>query len=133
MVPSVDRNLLTQTQIVDVLNEIRARELKRLNDRGDLVSRMFGLALSLQITRLLLFFGLRENFAMFLMWVIGTSGAIALAFGGWWLPFGFALLFLHYIVDYCDGQLARQFRTSSLVGGVRDRWIHFTVRGASKM
>lgn len=111
--------------------EIRAREYALLPERGELLSRTFGLRLSLALTRLFLRLRLRENAAMAVMALVGFAGAAVLSVGGWGYPIGFFLLTLHYLLDYCDGQLARQFRTSNAVAGVRDRLIHFGVQTAT--
>lgn len=92
---------------------------------------MFGLSLSLQFTRVFLALRLREDAVMVSMLVTGLAGAALLSLGGWGLPLGFGLLFLHYIIDYCDGQIARQYGASSLVAAVRDRVIHFVVQASA--
>lgn len=116
---------------MDTFQEICRREEALLASRGEFFSRSFGLALSLRITKLFLRVGISEDIAMLLMWLVGMVGAICIALGGGWVAVGFIFLFMHYILDYCDGQLARQHRSSCLVASVRDRWIHFTVQASA--
>jgi hypothetical protein len=108
--------------------EVVERERELLNNRGDFFTNWLGLPVSLAITRLFIKFNFSENLASLLMWFVGISGSILLAFGSSLKIIGLMLIVFHYILDYVDGQLAREHKTSSVWGAILDRWSHFTVQ-----
>ena len=103
----------------------REQELSKL--RGDLFTRWLGLPCSLQISRIFLHYRISENIATLLMWLSGIIGSLLIMAGSPWQIPGLLLLVFQYILDYVDGQLARQRQTSSVRGAVWDRWCHYTI------
>ena len=110
------------------IENIKEREYRLAKDRGDFFTRWLGLPLSLPITRFFLKFDISENTATFIMWLIGMIGSLLLLAGLAGKIVGLILLIFHYIFDYVDGQLARERKTASVLGAVKDRWSHFTVQ-----
>jgi hypothetical protein len=105
------------------------RDLRRLYAR--LVRR-----LSIRITRVLLPTGVSANQATVLGIAIGLAGAVLLAFNDYWAQIaGLALLQLSFVLDFCDGEIARFEREiegrSSGAGGAYLDWVgHYYVPAA---
>lgn len=112
---------------MDFENLIR-REINLSKYRGDLFTEWLGLPLSLPITRFFLSYNISENTASVLMWIVGITGAVLILLGPIFKIFGLILIISHYILDYVDGQLARERKTASLKGAVLDRWNHYTLQ-----
>jgi phosphatidylglycerophosphate synthase len=97
------------------------RDLRRLYAR--LVRR-----LSIRITRLLLPTGISANQATVLGIFVGLAGAVLLAFNDYWAQIGgLALLQLSFVLDFCDGEIARFEREvegkTSGAGGAYLDWV----------
>ncbi len=105
------------------------RDLRRLYAR--LVRR-----LSIRITRLLLPTGISANQATVLGILVGLIGAVLLAFNDYWAQIGgLALLQLSFVLDFCDGEIARFEREiedkTSGAGGAYLDWVgHYYVPAA---
>ena len=99
-------------------------ELELAKDRGDFFTNMFGLKLSLPITKIFLYYKLSANFATFMMFLTAFVGAMLLAINDLTIILGLFLLTLSYIFDYVDGQVARFYGNASLLGAVQDRFVH---------
>ncbi len=106
-------------------------EVELARERGDFFTNIFGLKLSIPVTKLFLKFNLSENVATSVMFATGMLGAILLSVNHFTIVLGFSLLMVSYIFDYVDGQLARFYGHSSLLGAVMDRFTHIFVEELS--
>lgn len=106
-------------------------ELELAKDRGDFFTNVFGLKLSIPITKFFLDHKLSANAATFMMFLTALSGAILLAVNDLTIILGLLLLTLSYIFDYVDGQVARFYGNASLLGAVQDRFIHITTENVA--
>lgn len=106
-------------------------ELELTKDRGDFFTNVFGLKLSLPITKFFLRHKLSANFATFMMFLTALSGGILLAVDDLTIILGLLLLTLSYIFDYVDGQVARFYKNASLLGAVQDRFVHVTTENVA--
>lgn len=99
-------------------------EVKLARERGDFFTNVFGLKLSIPITKFFLAHGLSANLATFMMFLTALAGGILLAINDLTIIVGLLLLTLSYIFDYVDGQVARYSGQASLLGAVQDRFTH---------
>lgn len=87
------------------------------------MARHFDRRISLAVTRLLLDTPVRPNHMTVFSSLVGVAGA-ALMLGGTraWLVAGALVVWLHTLLDGCDGELARLRFQESRLGGVLDFW-----------
>lgn len=110
---------------VDLLWE---REKRQTAVRGDAFT-CCTLPIALRVSSLFLRQGLSANLATALMLATGVGGGILASLGTTAsLATGLTLLWAHHVFDYVDGQIARHRGAASVLGAVRDRWIHFAVQ-----
>lgn len=89
------------------------------------VERIVLRGLSIYITWGLLHTPITANQVTVLLIVIGLVGSLLLAFGDQWLSIlGALMLFLHLVLDYVDGEVARCREASSPVGRYLDLVTH---------
>jgi phosphatidylglycerophosphate synthase len=86
---------------------------------------------SLPITRELLRTPVSANQLTGLMIVVGLLAAVAAAFGGLvWAIVAFVGVQVYFLLDLCDGEVARWRRTTSVTGVYLDRVGHYIVEAA---
>jgi phosphatidylglycerophosphate synthase len=96
------------------------------------VERNLARRLSIYITWVLLHTPITANQTTVLLTVIGLLGSLLLAFGEQWVSIlGILLLFLHIILDYVDGEVARYRNTCSSSGKYLDLVAHKIVNPAA--
>lgn len=95
------------------------------------VSLLYGRAVSLRITAILIRTPVTANALTATMIVIGLGGAAALLLPAWWGALGCVLLIQMYLVTDCvDGEVARWRRTTSARGEYLDRLGHYLVEAS---
>ena len=86
---------------------------------------------SLRITALLVRTPVTANQLTGLMIVVGLVAAVPAALAGWWLALLAVLLVqVYFILDLCDGEVARWRRQTSITGVYLDRVGHYLVEAA---
>jgi len=95
---------------------------------GNWLARRVARPAALQITRLVVPWGITPHLATFTAWGVGLAAIVAL---GWGTPAGWiagaVLLHLWYLLDHVDGQLARFYRCETLDGAQLDYLMHHTI------
>jgi phosphatidylglycerophosphate synthase len=87
--------------------------------------------ISLRITRVLIRTPVTANQLTALMIPVGLLGAVAAALPGLWSAvLAAALVLAYFLIDLCDGEVARWHRTTSVTGVYLDRVAHYAVEAA---
>jgi phosphatidylglycerophosphate synthase len=95
------------------------------------LARLLLRKLSLPITRELLRTPVSANQLTGLMIVVGLLAAVAAGLGGlWWAVVAFVGVQVYFLLDLCDGEVARWRRTTSVTGVYLDRVGHYVVEAA---
>ncbi len=86
---------------------------------------------SLRITALLVRTPVTANQLTGLMIVVGLVAAVPAALAGWWMALVAVLLVqVYFLLDLCDGEVARWRRQTSITGVYLDRVGHYLVEAA---
>ncbi|MEM7516122.1 MAG: hypothetical protein AAF368_04250 [Planctomycetota bacterium] len=112
------------------LDEIRARSQAPVAKYNDVAGRLVGDRLSIHFTRLFLQRGWSPTCATLGMLFFGLVGSAFLPFGGVSSVVGFALVFLYYVCDCIDGEVARFRKIEDLSWGFHDFLFHLYVKSA---
>jgi phosphatidylglycerophosphate synthase len=96
------------------------------------LARLFLRAVSLRITALLIRTPVSANALTGLMIVVGLVAAVVIGLvpGVLGAVLGFVLIQAYFLLDLCDGEVARWRRTTSITGVYLDRVGHYLVEGA---
>jgi phosphatidylglycerophosphate synthase len=96
------------------------------------LARLFLRKVSLRVTALLIRTPVSANALTGWMIVVGLAGAavIGLVPGLWGAVLGFLLIQAYFLLDLCDGEVARWRRTTSITGVYLDRVGHYLVEAA---
>jgi phosphatidylglycerophosphate synthase len=96
------------------------------------LARLFLRKVSLRLTALLVQTPVTANTLTGWMIVVGLGAAAVLALvgGGWGAVATFVLVQLYFILDLCDGEVARWRRATSILGVYLDRVGHYLVEAA---
>lgn len=115
---------------MESIAELRQRVQAPVRKYNDVAGVLVGDRVSIHVTRFFVRFGLSPTVATLGMLVAGTAGSFAVVQGGVWAVAGFACVFLYYILDCVDGEVARYHRREKLIFGFHDFLIHLTVKSA---
>jgi hypothetical protein len=116
--------------MVESIAELRRRVQEPVRRYNDIAGLLLGDRLSIHVTRAFLVLGLSPTVGTISMLVFGVGGSVLAAFGGWWAVAGFACVFLYYIFDCVDGEVARYHKGEKLVWGFHDFLFHLWVKSA---
>jgi phosphatidylglycerophosphate synthase len=96
------------------------------------LARLFLRKVSLRVTAQLIRTPVSANALTGWMIVVGLVGALVLALVGGWLGIvlTFVLVQVYFLLDLCDGEVARWRKTTSITGVYLDRVGHYLVEGA---
>ena len=96
------------------------------------LARLFLRKVSLRVTRLLIRTPVSANALTGWMIVVGLAAAVVIGTVGGWLGavLGFLLIQAYFLLDLCDGEVARWRRTTSITGVYLDRVGHYLVEAA---
>lgn len=95
-------------------------------ERGSLLARRFARPAALYLTWLLCRAPISANAVTSVALIVGWAAAICVATPGWFAA-GVLLLWLWYLLDHVDGQLARWRRAQSVTGIYLDFMMHHLV------
>jgi len=114
--------------MVESIEELRKICRKGEDPDDKSVSMILGRKLSIYITKLLLYTNITANQTTALGALIGIIAGISMASGNkWYTLLGALLLYLHFIFDLVDGEIARYRKESSVTGVYLERLSHYLV------
>src|SRR5262245_22109556 len=105
---------------MESIAELRQRVQAPVRKYNDVAGLLVGDRLSIHVTRIFVALGLSPTWATIGMLVFGVGGSALVALGGAWSVAGFACVFLYYLLDCVDGEVARYHRREKLVFGFYD-------------
>lgn len=112
------------------LAELRKRVQEPVQRYNDVAGVLVGDHVSIHVTRLFLAWGISPTVATLSMLVFGVIGSVLALFGGWLAVVGFACVFLYYVFDCVDGEVARFHKVEKLIWGFYDFLFHLAVKAA---
>jgi hypothetical protein len=116
--------------MVESIAELRKRIQVPVRAYNDVAGRFVGDHVSLPITRAFLKLNWSPTVATIGMLVFGLIGSILLLFGDGASAVGFALVFLYYVMDCVDGEVARYRDAQKLEWGFYEFFFHLIVKSA---
>ena len=115
---------------MESIAELRQRVQAPVRKYNDVAGVLVGDRVSIHVTRLFVQLGLSPTIATLGMLVFGVAGSVMVPFGGAWAVAGFACVFLYYILDCVDGEVARYHKREKLIFGFHDFMFHLYVKSA---
>ena len=97
---------------------------------NDVAGVLVGDHVSIHLTRLFIAWGISPTVATVGMLVTGVGGSLLVLAGGWPAAVGFGLVFLYYVLDCVDGEVARYHRGEKLVWGYYEFLFHLAVKSS---
>ena len=110
--------------------ELRKRVQEPVRQYNDVAGVLVGDHASILVTKLFVELGISPNVATLSMLVTGVSGSLLVLKGGGYAVAGFALVFLYYVFDCVDGEVARFHKGEKLVWGYWDFLFHLAVKAS---
>lgn len=115
---------------MDSLSELRKRVQAPVRRYNDVAGILVGDRVSIHVTRVFVACKLSPTVATLSFLFFGLLGSSMLLFGGWAAVIGFVCLFLYYIFDCVDGEVARYYGREKLIWGFHDFMFHLYVKSA---
>lgn len=115
---------------MDSIAELRARVQLPVRKYNDVAGLLIGDRVSIHVTRLFVQLGWSPTIATVGMLVFGVVGSVLVAFGELWSVAGFACVFVYYIADCVDGEVARYHNREKLIFGFHDFMFHLYVKSS---
>lgn len=97
---------------------------------NDIAGLLVGDRVSIHVTRAFVHLGWSPTVATLAMLVFGVAGSVLTLFGGATAIAGFACVFVYYICDCVDGEVARYHRREKLIWGFHDFLFHLYVKAS---
>lgn len=116
--------------MVESLSELRRRLQEPVRPYNDIAGVLFGDWVSLPITRAFLVLGLSPTVGTVGMLVCGLAGSALVAAGGAATAVGFFLVWLYYVLDCVDGEVARYRGCEKLEWAFLEFFFHLWVKSA---
>lgn len=116
--------------MVESIHELRKKVQEPVRAYNDVAGVLVGDRVSIHVTRAFLALGLSPDVGTIGMLVCGLAGSACLPFGGGWAVLGFALVFVYYVLDCVDGEVARYRQVEKLEWGFHDFLFHLYVKSA---
>ncbi len=116
--------------MVESIHELRKKVQEPVRAYNDVAGLLVGDRVSIHVTRAFIALGLSPDVGTIGMLVCGLAGSACVAFGGGWAVIGFALVFVYYVLDCVDGEVARYRQGEKLVWGFHDFMFHLYVKAA---
>jgi hypothetical protein len=114
----------------DSISDLRKRVQTPVRKYNDIAGLLIGDRVSIHVTRLFIAFDISPTVATVSMLIFGLFGSFLLLFGGALAALGFGCLFLYYILDCVDGEVARYHRREKLIWGFHEFFFHLYVKSA---
>lgn len=115
---------------VESIAELRQRVQLPVRKYNDIAGLLVGDRVSIHVTRLFVRLGLSPTVATLAMLFFGIAGSVLVLFGGKLAIAGFGCVFVYYICDCVDGEVARYHRREKLIWGFHDFLFHLYVKSA---
>lgn len=116
--------------MVEPIHELRKKVQEPVRRYNDVAGHLIGDRVSIHVTRLFLRLGWSPTVATIAFLVCGLAGSVLAGFGGAYAVAGFAVVFLYYVFDCVDGEVARYHGREDLVWGFHDFMFHLYVKSA---
>ncbi len=116
--------------MVESIPELRKKVQEPVRAYNDVAGLLVGDYVSIHVTRAFLALGLSANVGTIGMVVAGLTGSVLTVWGGGYAVFGFALVFVYYVLDCVDGEVARYRQGEKLAWGFHDFLFHLYVKAA---
>jgi phosphatidylglycerophosphate synthase len=116
--------------MVESIHELRKKVQEPVRAYNDVAGVLVGDRVAIHVTRLFLALGLSPTVGTIGMLVCGLLGSALLLFGGGWAVLGFSILFVYYVLDCVDGEVARYRQVEKLAWGFHDFLFHLYVKAA---
>jgi hypothetical protein len=108
--------------------ELRKRVQEPVRQYNDVAGIVVGDHVSIHVTRAFIEWGLSPTVATLSMLVFGVAGSLLVLAGGWLAVLGFACVFMYYVFDCVDGEVARFHKGEKLIWGYYDFLFHLAVK-----
>jgi hypothetical protein len=115
---------------LDSISELRKKVQVPVRKYNDIAGLVVGDRVSIHVTRFFVALGISPTVATLSMLVFGVVGSVLLLFGEASAVAGFACLFVYYILDCVDGEVARYHRREKLIWGFHEFLFHLYVKSA---
>lgn len=116
--------------MVEPISELRKRVQEPVRKYNDIAGYLVGDRVSIHVTRAFIALGLSPTVGTIAFLVFGLIGSVLATFGEWWAVAGFACVFLYYVFDCVDGEVARYHGREKIVWGFHDFMFHLYVKTA---
>ncbi len=126
----MEARLAALTKRMDSLSELRKKVQAPVAKYNDIAGLIVGDRVSIHVTRFFVALGISPTVATLSMLVFGVAGSVMLLWGEGWALAGFGCLFVYYILDCVDGEVARYHRREKLIWGFHDFLFHLYVKSA---
>ena len=110
--------------------ELRKRVQEPVRQYNDVAGVLVGDHASILVTKLFVELGISPTVGTLSMLVTGVAGSLLVLKGGGFAVAGFALVFLYYVFDCVDGEVARWHKGEKLVWGYYDFIFHLVVKAS---
>ena len=110
--------------------ELRKRVQLPVRQYNDVAGVVIGDHVSILVTKFFVERGISPTVATLSMLVFGVAGSLLVLSGGWLAVIGFACVFLYYVFDCVDGEVARFHKSEKLVWGYYDFLFHLAVKSS---
>jgi hypothetical protein len=110
--------------------DLRQRVQHPVRQYNDVAGLVVGDHVSILVTKFFVERGISPTVATLSMLVFGVSGSLFVLRGGWLAVLGFACVFLYYVFDCVDGEVARFHKGEKLVWGYYDFLFHLAVKSS---
>lgn len=115
--------------MVESIAELRRRVQIPVRRYNDIAGVLVGDWVSIHLTRLFIAFRISPTVATLGMPLFGLSGSLLVAASDRLAPLGFFLVFLYYICDCVDGEVARYWKREKIIWGFHEFFFHLYVKG----
>lgn len=115
---------------IEPIHELRKKVQEPVRKYNDIAGHLIGDRVSIHVTRAFLRAGWSPTVATIAFLVCGLVGSALVAMGGNWAVAGFGVVFLYYVFDCVDGEVARYHSREELVWGFHDFMFHLYVKSA---
>jgi hypothetical protein len=114
----------------DSISDLRKRVQAPVRKYNDIAGLLIGDRVSIHVTRCFIALDISPTVATVSMLIFGLFGSVLLLFGEALALLGFACVFLYYILDCVDGEVARYHKREKLIWGFHEFFFHLYVKSA---
>jgi hypothetical protein len=113
---------------MESIADLRKKVQEPVRQYNDVAGVLVGDRVSIHVTRFFIAYGISPTVATLSMLVFGISGSLLVLWGGWLAVLGFGCVFLYYVCDCVDGEVARYHKSEKLIWGYYDFLFHLAVK-----